>query len=94
MTYKYDVLKDVKDALNITGNFHDTSLKQFISTVRIYLKNGGVDKGVLDSEIASGTITRGVDDLRSTGQFSQTFEKMAAQLALIKAEDEEQVVEE
>lgn len=91
MTYKYDTLKDVNEALSITGNFQDASLKQFISFVRTYLKNGGVHEQILDSEIASGTITRGVDDLRSTGQLSQTFEKMASQLAMIKPK--EQVVE-
>ncbi|MCE2603913.1 phage head-tail connector protein [Pseudomonas aeruginosa] len=51
-----DYLKSVKDALMITGDFHDATLNIYINEVVAYLK----DAGVIESTITVGIVCRGV----------------------------------
>ena len=75
-----DYLNDVKNALMITGGFHDDSLKIYINEVVEYLK----DAGVSEDNISVGIVCRGVADLWAggSGSLSAYFRERAIQLAL------------
>ncbi|MCU7379715.1 phage head-tail connector protein [Clostridiales Family XIII bacterium ASD5510] len=75
-----DYLKSVKDALMITGDFHDATLNIYINEVVAYLKDAGVN----ESTITVGIVCRGVADLWAggSGAFSAYFRERAIQLAL------------
>lgn len=75
------MLDGVKSALNITGNFQDEALKQYIEEVTEFLK----DAGVKHHHITVGIVARGVSDLWNYGAgggvLSQYFYRRAAQLS-------------
>ena len=75
------MLSAVKSALNITGDFQDTCLTQFITEVRAFL----IDAGVKSENITAGIITRGVADLwnygSADGKLSEYFMMRATQLS-------------
>ena len=85
-----DLLKSVKDSLNISGTQFDTTLQTYIDEVKEYLKSAGVLAAVVDSTLAVGCISRGVADLWNYGngdtKFSEYFYQRAIQLTTIKAE--------
>lgn len=85
MNFTYDCLQDVKDALKITGSFHDKSLKIYISDIRRYLLGAGIKFAIVDSEVCSGVIARGVSDIwnggSNDGKLSEYFYDSVAQLA-------------
>ncbi len=75
------LLDGVKTALNITGNFQDETLKQYIEEVTEFLK----DAGVKQNRITVGIVARGVSDLWNYGAgggvLSEYFYRRAAQLS-------------
>lgn len=77
-------LDNVKNALNITGDYQDNTLKVYFDEVVAFL----VDAGVAESNITSGIVARGIADLwnygGAEGKLSQYFCQRAAQLALKK----------
>jgi len=74
-------LEDVKNALGITGDYQDDTLKIYFDEVVDYL----IEAGVSDSYITSGIVARGVSDLwaygERDGQLSPYFMQRAAQLS-------------
>jgi hypothetical protein len=78
------MLDGVKSALNITGNFQDETLKQYIEEVTEFLK----DAGVKHHHITVGIVARGVSDLWNYGAgggvLSQYSYRRAAQLSYKK----------
>ncbi len=87
-----ELLVIVKGSLNITGEYHDATLKYLIAEVQEYLKSAGVehspDCDVLGSSLAVGCIARGVADLWNYGngetKLSDYFYQRAEQLRGIK----------
>lgn len=79
-----ELLEEVKRSLNITGNFQDETLKNYIFEVLEYLSDAGVSDSVLQSEVIGGVVARGVSDLWNYGSggtgFSQYFLQRATQL--------------
>lgn len=77
-------LEDVKNALNITGDYQNATLQVYFDEVVAFL----VDAGVAKSNITSGLVARGVADLwnygGADGKLSQYFLQRAAQLSLKK----------
>lgn len=75
-------LEKVKDALGITGDYHDKTLTEYIEEVNDFL----VDAGVPRNRITSGVVAKGVSDLwnygEGKGKLSQYFIMRASQLSL------------
>lgn len=75
-------LAEVKNALGITGNYHDATLQVYFDEVVSYL----IGAGVPSDKIISGTVARGVGDLWNYGgeggKLSDYFKQRASQLAL------------
>lgn len=84
----YDVLTFTKKCLGITGNYHDERLKVHIDDIKGYLNYAGVERNVLESEVAASVITRGVSDLWDSGILSSYFMQRATQLACKKGVEE------
>ena len=61
------ILADVKDTIDITGDYHDKKLNNYIAEVKEYLAAAGVKNTVLNSAKAKGVIARGVEDLWNLG---------------------------
>ena len=80
-----ELLAEVKKSLNITGEFQDETLKNYIFEVLEYLSDAGVSDEVLKSESVIGIVARGVSDLWNYGaggtSLSPYFMQRAAQLA-------------
>lgn len=76
------MLLAVKNALGITGDFQDATLRVYIDEVLAFLK----DAGVPESSITYGLVARGVSDLwnygAGEGKLSEYFYHRAAQLSL------------
>ena len=76
------MLENVKKALNITGNYQDNALQQYIDEVTAFL----VGAGVKSADITVGVVARGVSDLwnygAGEGKLSEYFMQRASQLAL------------
>lgn len=81
----YDVLKDVKNALGITGDYQDNTLTVYINDVKDYLKKAGVSDDVINSQASAGAIARGVADLwnygSGDGKLSPYFYERVIQLS-------------
>lgn len=79
-----DLLKKVKDGLNVSGEHFDTTLQLYIDEVKAYLASAGVRADVLSSTLAVGCISRGVADLWNYGngdtKLSEYFYQRAEQL--------------
>lgn len=75
-------LENVKNALGITGTYHDNTLQVYVDEVVAFL----VDSGVSESNITNGIVARGVSDLwnygTGEGKLSDYFKIRAIQLAL------------
>lgn len=75
-------LADVKNALGITGSYHDATLQVYFDEVVEFLKGAGVPT----NRMTSGIIARGVSDLWNYGgeggKLSTYFMQRAAQLAM------------
>lgn len=61
------ILTKVKNALNITSEAQDETLKIYIDGVKEYMKSAGVSDDVLESDMSSGAIVAGVTDTWSYG---------------------------
>ena len=81
-----DILKSVKDALGINGDYHNDTLNIYIDEVKSFMYFTGIDEEVVNGTIARGVICRGVADLWNYGagnaQFSEYFKQRVTQLAL------------
>lgn len=79
------LLAEVKTSLNITGNYQDNVLKNYINEVLEYLRDAGVNEKVLKSDSIIGVVARGVSDLWNYGaggaEFSRYFMQRAVQLS-------------
>ena len=77
-----EFLTDVKNALGITGEYQDATLKIYINEVVEFLSDAGVAK----TQITSGIVARGVADLWNygggEGKLSEYFIQRATQLSL------------
>ena len=75
-------LADVKNALGITGKYHDSTLQVYFDEVVDFLKGAGVPT----SRMTSGIVARGVADLWNYGgeggKLSPYFMQRATQLAM------------
>ena len=82
------LLADVKNAIGITGDYQDNTIKVWINEVKAYLADAGVNAAVLNSEKATGVIARGVLDLwnygAGDGALSPYFHQRVIQLAFSK----------
>lgn len=80
-----ELLEKVKTALNITGNYHDESLKIYINECIDFLRFAGVPEDILKSTSIIGVVCRGVTDLwnygAGEGKLSEYFCQRATQLA-------------
>ena len=74
-------LEQVKNALGVTGNYQDDTIKVYFDEVVAFLK----DAGIAESKITPGVVARGVTDLwnygGTEGKFSPAFLQRAAQLS-------------
>lgn len=79
-----EILKSVKNALSITGDYLDNTLSVYIDDVIAYLKSAGVSEKVASSPASAGVIARGVSDLwnygSAGGKLSEYFYQRAIQL--------------
>lgn len=77
-----NTLQKVKTALGITGDYQDDTLLLYIQEVKNYLISSGVPFDVIESDISTGVIARGVSDIwnYSGGRFSPYFYQRAVQL--------------
>lgn len=75
------LLPSVKNALNITGDYQDAALSEYIDEVVAFL----TDAGVVEANITPGVVARGVSDLwnygAGEGKLSTYFIQRAAQLS-------------
>lgn len=76
-----ELLKAIKEAIGITGEFQDPVLKRQIQEVKEYLKGAGVNEAILKTESVIGIISRGVSDLiYGGGELSNYFKERTIQL--------------
>lgn len=62
-----EILTKVKNALGITSNAQDETLKVYIDGIKTFMKSAGVSDTVLNSDISSGAIVAGVMDTWNYG---------------------------
>jgi hypothetical protein len=78
------MLDSVKTALNITGDYQDATIQEYIDETVSFLK----DAGVAASNVTPGIVARGVSDLwnygAGDGKLSTYFMHRAAQLSYKK----------
>ena len=76
-----ELLKSVKNAMGITGEYQDDTLKEYIKEVEGFLTDAGVEK----EKVTPGIVARGVADLWNYGageaKLSTYFMQRATQLA-------------
>lgn len=75
------LLEEVKKSLNITGNYQDELLKNYIVEILEYMSDAGVSDSTLKDEAIVGTVARGVNDLWVDGALSNYFYQRVTQLA-------------
>lgn len=77
-------VESVKKALNLTGNYQDETIQEYIDEVEAFL----LDAGVISSNITPGIVSRGVSDLwcygAGEGKLSTYFIQRASQLSYKK----------
>jgi hypothetical protein len=77
-----EMLSHVKNAIGVTGEYQDDTLKEYINEVIAFLN----DAGVPSSKITPGIVARGVSDLwnygAGEGKLSSYFMVRATQLSL------------
>ena len=61
------LLRRVKNALGVTGDYQDDTLGEYINEVKAILLAAGVRAAVTNSDKAVGVISRGVSDLWNLG---------------------------
>lgn len=89
------LLKRVKAAIGITGDYQDDTIKVYIDEVKAFLSSAGVHASVLQSDKVVGIIARGVLDLwnygAGDGSLSPYFYQRAIQLRYEPAADTTEV---
>lgn len=87
-----ELLKKVKDALSISGNYQDATLNVYIEEVKEYLKSAGIAAETIQGIKCVGIICRGVTDLWAygvgEGKLSSYFMQRVSQLVL----DEKKII--
>lgn len=77
-------LKEVKDSLNIEGDYQNPAILVYIHEVKEYLSDAGVPDEKLESSAVIGILSRGVSDLwnygSGSGQLSPYFKERVIQL--------------
>lgn len=77
-----EMLSHVKNAIGVTGDYQDETLREYINEVIAFLN----DAGVPSSKISPGIVARGVSDLwnygAGEGKLSSYFMVRATQLSL------------
>lgn len=83
-------LQHIKNALGITGNYQDNTLKSYIDEVMLYMMDAGVHKSVAESKASLGAIARGVSDLWNykNGRLSSYFYQRVNQLSCIEGDED------
>ena len=84
------LLKAVKASLGITGDYQNETLQVYIDEVKQYMLSAGVDSVVVDSQLATGAIARGVADLWNYGacELSNYFKERVTQLAFTVGDED------
>ncbi|URZ06485.1 hypothetical protein [Clostridium felsineum] len=76
------VVEYKKDAgMPLTISNLDNQIIGKIKTVKAYIINAGVSDTAIESDLATGTIILGINDLLNSSTFSTLFETMLTQLA-------------
>ena len=74
-------LQNVKNALQITGDYMDATLSIYIDEAEAYM----IGAGVAEADITTGVLARGVADLwnygAGEGKLSEYFKQRVAQLS-------------
>lgn len=87
------LLSKVKNALGVTGDYQDQTLKIYVDEVIEYMIDAGVPEGVAKSEVSAGVVARGVTDLwnynSGAGKLSEYFYQRVTQLCYKSKSDEE-----
>lgn len=87
-----ELLKEIKNALGITGDHLNSTLNIYINEVKEFMLDGGVNQKIVDSTSAIGAIARGVSDLWNYGagdaQLSTYFIQRVSQLALKEVDED------
>lgn len=85
MADAFDMLTSVKDALGITGEYQDATLKFYIDEVCEYLADAGVPSSIIGAKASAGVVARGVADLwnygAGEGRLSPYFYERVIQLS-------------
>lgn len=86
-----ELLTEVKQGLGITGAFQDNTLTVYINEVKGFMLSAGVPKDVVNSNVSTGCISRGVADLWNYGagnaSLSSYFKMRVIQLKREEAPD-------
>ena len=69
----FDILASVKNSLGITGDFLDATLTEYITEVKAFMLDAGVDEAKVNSGASAGVIARGVSDLWNYGSGGATL---------------------
>lgn len=76
-----ELLTEVKNALGITGDYNDETIKVYIKDIKSFL----IGAGVKNNNITAGLVARGVSDLwnygAGNGKLSEYFMQRATQLS-------------
>lgn len=91
------ILKGVKNALGITGEYQDATLNVYIDEVMAYMVSAGVSESVINASSSVGVIARGVTDLWNynggAGKLSDYFYQRVSQLAYTNPPSTEEVTQ-
>lgn len=83
-----EILKRVKTALGITGDFMDETLTEYIVEVKSFMADAGVPAIVINGDSSVGCICRGVSDLwnygSGTAKLSDYFKMRVLQLKAVQ----------
>lgn len=86
-----ELLKKIKTALGITGDYQDEVISFYIDEVKHFMKSAGVSEEAVNSTLAVGCIMRGVADLWNYGsgsvKLSEYFIQRVIQLASMLEEE-------
>ena len=84
-----ELLEQVKQTNNITGDFHDKRVMGYILDVKRFMAQSDVPAAVLDSDAVVGLIAMGVDSLMETGVLSEYVKARIIQERLTPAPKED-----
>lgn len=82
------LLERVKKTNNITGEFHNDRVMEYINDVKRFMAGADVPAAVLDSDKVVGLIAMGVDSLMETGAISPYVQSRIIQERLTEDTEE------